>query len=782
MDLPRLEPVSFAFAVLDGPDPGWHVRRLHWQQRISEPYEIVVELITADVFVAVDDLLGAAVELTIERNGASHVGHGLVHRIDELGIAGDRLGLRAYVVPALKLLEQRIDTRIFQGQTVPEIVEAVLGPALGDYERELDLGNLQGSYEPRDCCVQYRESDFDFCSRLLQEEGIAYAFEPDLDNSREKLVFFDDNLSYGEVGLVLGDEIPIIPDRPEQADRESLRHLELVRRERITKVATRGFNWKVPSSLDEGEEEAEDPRGRTRELYLFDDRRQIVDDPLGDPQADSVTGEEYEQRRPLATRRLQLERRFSRTLEGDSNVTGLAAGLRFNLGEHRDDSLAGHNFLLTRVVHIGDAPEQELGESAGAGPRYANSFECLPVEVPFRPSLHAAKPRVYGATTAIVMGPPDDAEEDIHTDQHGRIKVRFHWDRISPEDESASCWVRVAQLWAGNGWGGMFIPRVGMEVVVDFLDGNPDRPLVIGCVYNGSQRPPYPLPDEKTKSTIKSDSSPGGGGFNELRFEDAKGSEQIYLHAQKDFDEEVLNNHTTRVDVDQSNTVGGNQTNTVSGDQTESITGKQTMSVEKNRKVTITGSQSVSITGAQAEDGVNGSKLDITGDYKVDASNTIAIQAPTEIKLTCGGSTLTMVPGKITLTAGGAATLVLDANALMQSSAGTKVLLDGNALAQSSGGSKILLDGNALAQSSGGSKVLLDANVLAQSSGGSKVLLDGNALMNGVGTATVSAPTSTLAGGGGSVEAGGAGVTCAGGQVNVSGGMVNVSGGLVKIN
>lgn len=766
MSTPRLDPVRYSFSALDGPDPDWHVRRLHWTEGLSETYQLVVELVTDDLDTDTDALLGSAAELLIERGELLRAGHGIIHRVDDLGIATERLAARVHVVPAFHLLRQQVDTRIFQGQTVPEILEAVLQPALSEYERELDLGRLQGQYEARDCCIQFRESTFDFCCRLMEEEGIAYLFEPD--DRREKLVLVDDNDVCEEVPLLLDAEVPIITDRPEQADRESLRGFELTRSERINKVVARGFNWKVPGALDEAEPEREDPHHhRTREQYLFDDRRQIVDDPVDDPQATSFTGEGVAQREPLAVRRLQLHQSLTRRISGSSNVTGFAPGLRFTLGEHWRDDLDQHQFLLTRVVHRGQAPEEELGQGADAdGPRYANQIECIPIEHPFRPEVSTPKPRVHGAQTAIVMGPPDDTQEDIHTDPHGRIKVRFHWDRLSPADESASCWVRVAQAWAGAGWGSLFIPRVGMEVVVEFLDGNPDRPLVIGCVYNGTQTPPYPLPQEKTKSTLKSDSSPGGGGFNELRFEDAKGSEEVFLHAQKDLNETVLNDHSTTVTANQSNSVGGDQTNSVTGDQTESVGGKQTMSVDKNRKVTITGSQSVQITGAEPEDGVSGSKLDITGDYKVDASNTIEVQAPTHIKLTCGGSTLTMEPGKITLSAGDGSQLVLDANALMHSSDGTQVSLDANALVQSSGNSMVFLDANALTQSSGGSLVLLDAN----------------ALMSSPASATVTAPTSTLAGAGGSVEAAGAGVTCAGGQVDVSGGMVNISGGMVKIN
>ncbi|KIG16486.1 VgrG protein [Enhygromyxa salina] len=782
-DLIRLDHVRYLFFVDGGADVDWHVRHIDCIESLSKPYEIVVDLISDGAEVSLAALLGANVELTLERYGLVRTRHGIVHRVEEIGVSSAQHLVRVYVVPALRLLEQQVNTRVFQGQTVPEILQAVLGSALAEYNREVDTNSgLLGQYVARDYCVQFRESDFDFCSRIMEEEGIAYHFEGDDDNLREQLVLVDNNDAYPEVVLALGDAVPIIHDRFEEADRESIQGLEYVLTEQMTKVATRGYNWKVPDNLDESVRSGEDPYGRPRELYLFDDRRQIVDDPVHDPRARSFDGSGLAQREPLAIRRLELAQSELRTIVGTSNIIGLGPGRQFTLGEHRRAELSDQTFLVTRVRHEGDLPEEELGRTDAECPRYTNSFECIPIERTFRPHLLTPKPRVHGAQTATVMGPADDPNEDIHTDPHGRIKVRFHWDRIGSDDETASCWIRVAHAWAGAGWGSLFIPRVGMEVVIDFLDGNPDRPLAVGCVYNGNQTPPYPLPDEKTKSTIKSESSPGGGGFNELRFDDAKGSEEIFLHAQKDLNETVLNDHTTTVSANHSTTVGadqsnvvsgnqthtvsgnqtntvsgnqtesvsGNQTNTVSGNQTESVSGNQTMTVSKNRTVTVTGSQSMTIVGSAPADGVSGSKLGITGDYVLDASNTIAVQAPTELKLTCGGSTITMIPGKITFNAGGGALLVLDANATMTSN----------------GGSNVTLDGNATTTSSDGSQVLLDANATVSSPG----------------VSTVSAPTSVLTDGGGSVAVSGGNITCRGGSVDVSGDTVNITGGLVNVN
>jgi type VI secretion system secreted protein VgrG len=383
----------------------------------------------------------------------------------------------------------------------------------------------------------------------------------------------------------------------------------------------------------------------------------------------------------------------------------------------------------------------------------------------FRPDIVTPKPRVWGPQTAIVTGP--DGEE-IHTDLHGRIKVRFHWDRQHPFDDTSSCWVRVAQTWAGPGWGAVVIPRIGMEVVVAFLDGNPDRPLVVGCVYNGANKPPYQLPDEKTKSTFKSQSTPNADGFNEFRFEDAKGSEEVFLHAQKDLNEKVENNHTLGVGVDQSYDVGQHQTITVGGDQ----------------KITVTGSQFVTVKGAPKKGDFKGSATDVTGKYTVHASDLIKMDAPNSITLECPGSSIVLEPGKITMTAGGHATIVLDANVFAKSNGGSTILLDGNACMKANGGGKVLLDANVLAQSNGGSKVVLDGNALMKANGGGKVLLTADALVEANGGGKVDLTADALLKGA-KAEVNGGNVTIHGDSaVNVDGGGATgkFAGGMVKLN
>jgi type VI secretion system secreted protein VgrG len=694
----RIDIVRYGFIDIDGPGLEWHVRRVHWSEGLSQTYELTLDILTDDLSAECDELLGAQCELEMTRGGMRRTAYGIIHRVDYIGVVSDAQHVRVYVVPAFHLLSQQIDSRIFQGVTAVEIIKEVLEPALAAYERKVDLSTkVKGDYNKRDYCVQYRESDLEFVCRLMEEEGIAYYFEPDDAARKEKLVLCDNNSDYGEVPLVMDDEVPIIEDRPELADRESLRSFDWCQSEQLNGVALRAFNWKVPTSIDVGNHARIDQQhARVRELYDHDDRRQIVDD-LDD---EAFTGEAMPQREPMAAKRLELFTTATMCGQGRSNVTGFMPGLQFKLGEHTRAELDGGTFLLTRVVHTGDAPDEVRSDGPTAQPRYENSFECLPISTVFRPPIITPKPRVHGPETAIVVGPES---EEVHTDKWGRIKIQFHWDRRLPSDGSSSCWVRVAQMWAGAGWGTWFIPRIGMEVVVEFLEGNPDRPVVTGCVYNGDNALPYTLPDDKTKSTIKTNSSVGGGGSNELRFEDLKGSEEIYTHAQKDYNEVVENNHST--------TVHANQTNGVDGSQSQSIGGDQTMTVGKNRTVTIEGSQAVTINGSQGNSGVNGSKLDITGDYEVDASNTIELQARTHIKLSVGESSLLIEPTKITITAGGGAKVVLEASALMHAAAvGTMVFLSDNALVQSQAQAKVFLSDSVLVQSRAAAMVLLNAD------------------------------------------------------------------------
>jgi type VI secretion system secreted protein VgrG len=314
---------------------------------------------------------------------------------------------------------------------------------------------------------------------------------------------------------------------------------------------------------------------------------------------------------------VRLEERRARVelLAGKGRVARLSAGFQFQLEDHPVQALNA-KYLLLAVRHVGSSREGTKVTADSEGTEsYRCHLEAIQASVPFRPSRSTPQPIIPGPQTAVVVGPKG---EEIYTDAHGRIKVQFHWDRTGKNDDSSSCWMRVSQAWAGPGWGALYLPRIGQEVVVEFLEGDPDRPIVIGAVYNGLNAPPYELPKDKTKSTLKSDTSPGGGGANELRFEDAKGSEEVYLHAQKDLhivvendkDQKVHGNETLAVDKDRTITVGGNQNLRVAKNDTSKVGGDQTLTVNGNRSTTVAGNHTESVGGNQTVD--VGSSLSVT--------------------------------------------------------------------------------------------------------------------------------------------------------------------------
>lgn len=771
----RLEEVEYAFRVFDGPgDGGLHVRRVHWIEEVSRAYSLTIDVVTEDHDIVLDDLVGASCALELGRRVARAV-HGVIRRVDWIGHTAEHLVLRVHVVPAWMLLDQRVDSRIFQDLTVPEILDAVLAPALGEYSRKLDASRLQGTYASRDYCVQFRESDLAFASRLMADEGISWIFEQNEDDHAEVLVLVDANAELEDAPLETEGEIAIVQTRPETVEHESIQQIGWTRSERTSAVLRRTFNWKSPDEPTDCVETYDAVRGRVRELYHHDERRHVTD--AKDDDAFDGTADQLEAASLHTRERLALP---TRRASGVSNVSALVAGRTITVGRHPLADLDGVRMIVLSVEHTGECPDHELGSAVSDAGTYSNRFQCIAADVPMRPAPAATKPRVFGPLTARVTGP---SGEEIHTDKFGRIRIKFHWDRLNPADDTASCWVRVAQMWAGPGWGTWFLPRVGMEVVVQFLDGDPDQPLVVGCVYNGTNGVPYTLPDDKTKSTIKTRSSPGSEGFNELRFEDAAGSEEIFVHAQKDYNEKVLNDHTRTVDANETISVGGNQVITIQGNHLVEVKGDPAESKNGDN------------TGGSS---FKGSSTAVTGDYKCTASATAYISAPDSITLECPGSSIKLEPGKITLIAGGAAMIVLDANALMKSAAGSQVLLDGNALTQSVAGSKVLLDGNALTQSSGGSKVLLDGNALTEAAAGGSLLLDANATLTGAvctcgstsggkveltADAKLDGATTTCAGQGASVKLGGGAAEIKGATVTSAADGVNtITGATVALN
>jgi len=775
-----ISPVEYSFEVRGGPNPEWAVRRFYLSEALSEPYSLVVDVLTEDTTVDPNALLGADAQLDVDRDAVARSICGVITRVDYVGINVDeKLGLRLYVVPALRMLAQDSGCRVFQDHSVPEILQQVLGPKLGAFQRTLDASSLSSEtsvYPKRDYCTQFRESALAFASRLMEEEGIVYFFRAV--DGREQMVLVDQsaqepNNAFEDVEIIDPDGsgvIPIIPDQPELADRESLRYFDWCQPLTPTELVVRSFNWKAFDPKQPPEASAGGDDGTpARRMYVFSAQRKAVDEQGGADPKSAFDGTAIDEVGIEVERRSQELRSNSQIGRGQSNVVNMGAGGRFTLDDRSFSLLNVLDFLVTRATHQGEAPGVETSGSGDEGTRFENTFECIPLRSAFRPARNTPLPRIHGPQTATVTG---GSGEEINTDAHGRIKVRFHWDEGSPHDGSSSCWVRVAQSWAGAGWGTLFLPRVGMEVVVEFLDGNPDRPLVTGCVYNGANPPPYTLPDDKTKSTIKSNSSTGGGGFNELRFEDAAGAEEVFLHAQKDMNEVVNNDHST--------TVGHNQTHNVDVDRTRTVKGSEL--------ITIEGHQTVIINGAPCGDSkleceVKGKYVAINDTYKLHTDKQILFDAPNLFKLTVGGSTITVDPTTISICAGGGSTLVLDSKIVATSNAKSTLQMTADINAASNTGSTLDLEGTARLESNSKSYLDLSANADLVANAGAKIGLTGDVLVEG-GTIALQSDT-------GMVTANEAGVTVAEGVIEITGTSVEIegggatgvfSGGLVKLN
>jgi type VI secretion system secreted protein VgrG len=445
---------------------------------------------------------------------------------------------------------------------------------------------------------------------------------------------------------------------------------------------------------------------------------------------------------PIATRRLEELQAGRSRAAGRSNARGLLVGSLLSLEKHPVAAQNAEYLVLSSTGSVRGNALESVFEGGGQEEVYTCTFECYHTDLtPYRPPRRTPRPIIHGTQTAIVRG---GEGSEIYTDEYGRVRVEFHWDRKSPGNQDSSCWVRVAQIWAGSGFGAVFIPRLGQEVLVDFLEGDPDRPIVVGSVYNSEHKPPY-LPLDATQSGIKTRSSLGGGedNFNEIKFEDKKGEEQLFFQAEKD--------HTINVKNNRSASVGA----------------ADSVSVGASRSVSVTKDLSTSVgTGGAAK-----CNLAVTGIYDVKVSDTIEIEAKTHIQLKVGDSIVKITPTMIELTSGGKAVLRLDTNAYAQSSLGSTVLLDKNAcMTASESGAQLLLDANALMTSKDGGSLFLDADASMDSGSGSAFVSGAKAVsLAGATNATIN------------LEA--AGATVSGPKVDMAAtATAQVTGPVVKIN
>ena len=547
-------------------------------ERISRLFSYELKLLSDEESISVSDIVGKNVTINLKLGDGSfrHI-NGFVKRFLASNEKDGRRDYRAEVVPWLWFLTRTSDCRIFQDKTVPQIIEQIFGDlGFSDY----DTSEIKGTHEAWEYCVQYRETDFSFVSRLMEQEGIFYFFRHD--DGRHTLVLGDQN---GACKDCLESQVDYPRDYGSRALADHLTRWEHRYEYTSGKWSQTDYNFvdhpargePTPSDLLMTEEQT------TVQLSGID-KYEIYEYPGRYP--DKGRGQDY------TKIRMEAEEARHDVVSAASTCRTFGCGGKFQVKSHPCSAEEGKRFVITSIRHQATT-SHETGAQVREG--YSNTFDCIPDSVSFRPQRTTSKPVVQGSQTAVVVGP---AGEEIWPDEYGRVKVQFHWDREGKRDENSSCWIRCMQTSAGKGWGAMFIPRIGQEVVVSYLDGDPDRPLITGTVYNADMMPPYALPDEKTKSTVKTHSSKEGNdsNYNEIRFEDKKGKEQLFIHAEKNQDIEVENDETHWVGNDRKKTIDRDETTEVKRNRTESVGGKERISIAKSRTETVGDDESVSIS------------------------------------------------------------------------------------------------------------------------------------------------------------------------------------------
>jgi len=571
------------------------------QEGISRLFNFQLELLAENKSnIAFDKLLGHKITIRVDvTKDKKRYFSGICSRVGQ----GERdtifTAYRLEIVPEFWQLARKAQSRIFQQKNVPDILKEVLKGLDVKYE-------IQGTFHPRDFCTQYRETDFNFASRLMEEEGIYYFFTHS--STSHQLVVANTPQSHPDMPI---DNKLIYEDMTGGVrDEDRVYDWEKTQEWRSGKYTLWDHCFELPHKHLEAEANIVDSVQAGRVSHKFkvsgNDKFEIYDYPgeyaqrfdginRGGGEQPAELQKIFQDNRRTADLRIQEETVPGLVIHGASNCRQFFSGHKFTLQRHFN---ADGQYLLTGVQHSARQNDYR-SDSSDFNFQYSNSFTCIPYAVSFRPQRSTPKPVVQGTQTAVVVGPPG---EEIFTDKYGRVKVQFHWDREGKNDEKSSCWVRVGTVWAGKQWGAIHIPRIDQEVIVDFLEGDPDQPIIIGSVYNAREMPPYELPANKTQSGIKSRSSLKGSpeNFNELRFEDKKGEEEVYLHAEKDCKIEVEHDRNQHVGNDETTTIDHNESRTIGNDQTLTVQNNRTVTIAVNDSETVGASQTITIAANQS--------------------------------------------------------------------------------------------------------------------------------------------------------------------------------------
>lgn len=606
-------------------------------EQLGRMFEYRITLASSRLDIKIGDVLGKDMTVTLENeDGAARHFNGIVTRFCYKGWRDGSASYEAVVHPALWLLTRSSNCRIFQEKSALDIVKSVCAASVYGGLVVLDAGALSGAPVKRGYCVQYRETDFNFVCRLLEEEGIYFYFTHA--DGKHTMVLAD---SYGAHASVPG--YASVPFRDEDGRPAT------VREEAVTMWSPSGQIEASTFSMNDFD--FEKASASTTGALLVKTTIAAAFAQEAFEQYDYPGLYRSSDAGHAATRaRMEAIHGQCEQIEARASARGIATGALFSLSDHpRDDQ--NRAYLVTSAQF--DLTGVDYRSGGGGGVQFDCRFTAIGKEHSYRVPSIARKPFVQGPQTAMVVG---KAGEEIWTDKYGRIKVQFHWDRDGKSDETSSCWVRVSHSLAGKGWGAIAVPRIGMEVVVDFLEGDPDQPLVTGCVYNGDAMPPYALPAGQTRSTFKSNTSKGGAGYNEIRFEDKKDAEEVYVQAEKDYNRVVKNNDSLKVGFEKKDK--GDQTIEICNDQSLDVGNDRTAHVKNNETLTVGKDQSLKVDGAQ----------------KIKIGTTCVIEAGTSIELKVGASSIKIEAAKITIKS---TQIAVEADATIALKAGAMLTAEG---------------------------------------------------------------------------------------------------------
>ncbi len=555
-------------------------QRMTAVEQLGRLFDYQVDVVSKDANIKLDDLLGQNVTVRLKLGGGkSRYFNGYVSRFGFVGLTENYYSYQITLKPWLWFLTRTADCRIFQNRKAPDIIKQIFRDhGFSDFEEK-----LSATYRNWEYCVQYRETDFNFVSRLMEQEGIYYYFRHE--DGKHTLVLAD-SLTAHEAAPDY-EEVPYFPyDRTLRRERDHIFGWYVAQEVQPGACALNDFDFQKPKA--DLNAKLNQPYGHAVDQY------EVYDYP--GEYLEKADGEEYVRKRVE-----ELHAQYAQA-QGQGNARGLMVGSLFSFIQYpRDDQ--NKEYLIVSATYELRSDDYGSGAIGGGEQIYSCSFSAIDSAQPYRAPRITPKPVVQGPQTAMVVGP---GGQEIYTDKYGRVKVQFHWDREGGNDENSSCWMRVSHPTAGKGWGAVQIPRIGQEVIVDFLEGDPDHPIITGRVYNANSMPPYELPGQGMVAGMKSNSTPGGGGYNEMIMDDTKGNELIRIHGQYNMDttiqhdltETVLNNRTRNVSVDESVTVGNNQTITVGVNQSTSVGSNQSISVGSNKSENVGVAKSTTIGAA----------------------------------------------------------------------------------------------------------------------------------------------------------------------------------------